>query len=220
MGFSLREDWNRSDREHGKPQSDTAQHLTAIFSRVLEPMGSICGVVPLNARNKYTGIRTNVLKIHVCFIIYLVLSARIWCSKICLFNSRNSPLAASIFHTSRYCDPQGLSSLRTSLLTVEWEAWNILAWTKQAFKTELYGLNAAICCIVIVWPVGGFWPAATPSSPVMDSNGTHLDAVRYFARLLSCAVWSVQDLPESRIKAEVSVLITSGECVPSVPLPG
>lgn len=47
------------------------------------------------------------------------------------------------FTVSQYCDPQGLSSLRTSLLTVEWEVRNIIAWTKQAFKTELYGLNAA-----------------------------------------------------------------------------
>lgn len=70
---------------------------------------------------------------------------------------------------------------------------------------------------------GGFRPATTPNgeySPVMDSNGTCLDVVRYFSRLQSCATWSVQDLPDSRIKPQVSVLITSEECVPSVPLPG
>lgn len=55
---------------------------------------------------------------------------------------------------------------------------------------------------------------------MMDSNGTCPDVVRYFARLLSCARCSVQDLPDSRFKAEVSVLITSEEWVPSVPLPG
>lgn len=70
---------------------------------------------------------------------------------------------------------------------------------------------------------GGFRPATTPNgeqSPVKDPNGSRLDVVSYFARLLSCATCSVQDLPDSRIKPEVSVLITSEECVPSVPLPG
>lgn len=44
--------------------------------------------------------------------------------------------------------------------------------------------------------------------------------VRYFARLLSCAQWGVQVIPDRSIKAEVSVLITLQEWVPSVPLPG
>lgn len=63
-------------------------------------------------------------------------------------------------------------------------------------------------------------PPPKGSSPLMDSNGSCRDVVRYFARLLSCARWGVQVIPDRSIKAVVSVLITPQEWVPSVPLPG
>lgn len=63
-------------------------------------------------------------------------------------------------------------------------------------------------------------PPLKGCSPLIDSNGSRRDVVRYFARLLSCARWGVQVIPDRSIKAEVSVLITPREWVPSVPLPG
>lgn len=48
-------------------------------------------------------------------------------------------------------------------------------------------------------------PPPKGCSPLMDSNGSHQDVVRYFARLLSCAQRGVQVIPDRSIKAEVSV---------------